>query len=111
MEPPASRFTTARDAQPAADLAVLAEARSGDEWVTRHVATNGVITVAYQQISVGKHREGRTVDVRARSETLESQGRQRTDQNRRPHQERSHPQKAGSRPLTKSDPKVSRINR
>ena len=71
MEPPASRFTTARDAQPAADLAVLAEARSGDEWVTRHVATNGVITVAYQQISVGKHREGRTVDVRARSETLE----------------------------------------
>jgi hypothetical protein len=35
------------------------------------VATNGVITVAYQQISVGKHREGRTVDVRARAETLE----------------------------------------
>ncbi len=54
-----------------ADLAALAEARSGDEWVTRHVATNGIITVAYQQISVGKHRVGRTVDVRARTDTLE----------------------------------------
>ena len=72
MEPPASRFRIARDdAERTADLAALAEARLGDEWVTRHVATNGVITVAYQQISVGKHREGRTVDVRARAETLE----------------------------------------
>ena len=71
MEPPASRFTTARNSELSADLGALADARLGDEWITRHVATNGIITVAYQQISVGKHRVGRTVDVRARSETLE----------------------------------------
>jgi hypothetical protein len=51
--------------------AAVPEARLGDEWISRHVATNGVITVAYQQISVGKHRQGRTVDVRARAHTLE----------------------------------------
>lgn len=71
MEPPVSRFSAPRDVGRAPDLDALADARSGDEWVTRHVATNGVITVAYQQISVGKHREGRTVDVRARTQTLE----------------------------------------
>lgn len=71
MQPPASRFNPAAESERPADLEALAEARQGDEWITRHVATNGVITVAYQQISVGKHREGRTVDVRARPETLE----------------------------------------
>ena len=71
MQPPASRFTTARNDQRPADLAALAEARLGDEWISRHVATNGVITVAYQQISVGQHRQGHTVDIRARADTLE----------------------------------------
>lgn len=71
MEPPVSRFGASPHADLVADLGALAEARLGDEWITRHVATNGVITVAYQQISVGKHRAGRTVDVRARAQTLE----------------------------------------
>lgn len=71
MQPPAVRFVSVVERGRPADLAALAEARAGDEWITRHVATNGIITVAYQQISVGKHREGRTVDVRARAETLE----------------------------------------
>lgn len=71
MQPPASRFGPPRSDQLPADLGALADARLGDEWITRHVATNGVITVAHQQISVGKHRQGRTVDIRARSETLE----------------------------------------
>jgi len=71
MQPPASRFETTTDYNRPADLLALADAREGDEWITRHVTTNGVITVAYQQISVGQHREGRTVDVRARSTTLE----------------------------------------
>ena len=71
MEPPINRFNAPRSPLLPPDLGALTEARLGDEWVTRHVATNGVITVAYQQISVGKHRGGRTVDVRARAETLE----------------------------------------
>ena len=35
------------------------------------MATNGVITVAYQQLSVGKHREGHTVDVHVLPQLLE----------------------------------------
>jgi len=71
MAPPLSRFEADRAAELPADLGALAEARLGDEWISRHVATNGIITVAYQQISVGKHREGRKVDVRARPGILE----------------------------------------
>ena len=73
MEPPVVRFSAAVERAPQldADLEALAADRSGDEWITRHVATNGVITVAYQQISVGKHREGRTVDVHAGPTVLE----------------------------------------
>ncbi len=72
MEPPISRFHAPTDVSDrAADLAALAEARLGDEWLTRLVTTNGVITVTYQQISVGKHRAGRTVDIRARGQVLE----------------------------------------
>ena len=37
--------------------------RSSDDWVTRKVTAVGVITVAHQQISVGKQRAGRIVDV------------------------------------------------
>jgi transposase len=68
------RFSTRpAPAAPSLDphLEALAAARSGSEWITRHVATNGVVTVAYQQLSVGRHREGRTVDVRVLPELLE----------------------------------------
>jgi hypothetical protein len=33
------------------------------DWITRKVSVNGVITVAWQQISVGKHREGRRLPL------------------------------------------------
>ena len=73
MVPPLSRFSASGDRGPQLDVDThaLAPERSGDEWITRHVATNGVITVAYQQISVGKHREGRTVDVHVLAGVLE----------------------------------------
>jgi hypothetical protein len=74
MVPPAQRFYANRDRlAPELDphLEALHASRSGDDWITRHVATNGVITVAYQQLSVGKHREGRTVDVHVHPEILE----------------------------------------
>jgi hypothetical protein len=62
MAAPADRFTaatgtgTSSPPRPAPD-------RSGDEWITRRVGANGVICVAYQQLSVGKHRAGAVVDV------------------------------------------------
>lgn len=45
--------------------------RSGDEWVTRTVATNGVIAVSGQVLSAGKHRAGHVVDVKVTDSTLE----------------------------------------
>lgn len=37
--------------------------RDGDQWITRKVNSAGVVTVSWQQISVGKHRGGRKVDI------------------------------------------------
>jgi hypothetical protein len=65
----ASRFT-AREGRPADTSALLGE-RSGDGWVSRRVAVNGVISVAWQQISCGKHRAGRRVDVHVQGPTLQ----------------------------------------
>jgi transposase InsO family protein len=42
-----------------------------DEWVTRKVSSAGVVTVAWQQISVGKHRGGRKVDIHVTGELLQ----------------------------------------
>jgi transposase InsO family protein len=74
MATPADRFVLRRD-KPAPELdphlEAMADARSGDEWITRKVSVNGVITVAWQQLSVGTHREGRRVDVHVLPELLE----------------------------------------
>jgi transposase InsO family protein len=44
---PAERFATrAQNAGPALELSVLADRRIGDDWVTRRVASNGIICVA-----------------------------------------------------------------
>jgi transposase InsO family protein len=75
MATPAERFAAAGDGprRPELDphLDALADARQGDEWITRKVSVNGVITVAWQQLSVGRHREGRRVDVHVLPEILE----------------------------------------
>ena len=74
MATPAERFTAASDPRPPEldpHLDALTDARAGDEWITRKVSVNGVITVAWQQLSVGRHREGRRVDVHVLPEILE----------------------------------------
>ena len=64
MAVPASRFFTARaDERPADASALEPVDRSGDDWIARRVSAVGVICVAWQQISVGRHRAGRTVDI------------------------------------------------
>jgi len=45
--------------------------RESDEWVTRKVSSAGVVTVSWQQISVGKHRGGRKVDIHVNEELLQ----------------------------------------
>jgi len=37
--------------------------RNGEQWVTRKVATNGIVSGGYQQVSVGKHYGGSACDV------------------------------------------------
>ena len=37
--------------------------RNGEQWVCRKVACNGVVSVGYQQVSVGKHYAGSACDV------------------------------------------------
>lgn len=62
MATPVSRFTAAEPGRPADVDAVLGE-RSGDDWISRTITTNGIISVAWQEISCGKHRAGRRVDI------------------------------------------------
>ena len=74
MATPAGRFLIARDrSAPDLDphLVALHDTRDPDEWITRKVSVNGVITVAWQQISVGRHRERHRVDVHVLPELLE----------------------------------------
>jgi hypothetical protein len=61
---PAERFATrSADGGSARDLTALAERRIGDDWISRRVASNGVISVSWQQFSVDKHHGGELVDV------------------------------------------------
>jgi transposase InsO family protein len=70
MATPASRFAVADRGRPADASALLGE-RSGEGWISRRVAMNGVISVAWQQISCGKHRAGRRVDIHVDGPTLQ----------------------------------------
>lgn len=71
MNAPASRcFTTRADARPTGDTALASVDRAGDDWIARRVSAVGIVCVAWQQISVGKHRARRTVDIQVGSELL-----------------------------------------
>lgn len=60
-EPPASRFQ--REGSPARVLVRQRPERDGEQWVARKVGANGIVCVAYQQVSVGKHYGGSACDV------------------------------------------------
>jgi transposase InsO family protein len=70
MATPASRFTPTPTGPPADDSALLGE-RTGEGWISRRVAVNGIISVSWQQISCGKHRAGRRVDILVQGPTLQ----------------------------------------
>jgi transposase InsO family protein len=73
MQTPAERFGLRPDAapRPPLDTAAMVKDRSGDDWISRSVSVNGVISVSNQVFSVGKHRHGSIVDVRVRQDLLE----------------------------------------
>ena len=70
MATPASRFTPT-PADPPADHSALLGERTGEGWISRRVAANGIISVSWQQISCGKHRAGRRVDISVHGPTLQ----------------------------------------
>ena len=74
METPATRFTTTpRPARPTASTAATTSPpdRDGPGWVSRRVGANGVVSVAWQQVSVGKHRAGADCDVYVTDQLLQ----------------------------------------
>lgn len=68
MATPAERFTPS----PRPLVPVTAgEQRAGQQWVCRKVGANGVVSVSWQQVSVGKHRAGARCDVLVTEEVLQ----------------------------------------
>jgi transposase InsO family protein len=66
MATPAERFYARRDEtapELPLDLRAVSDERSGEDWISRTVTVNGVISVSAQAFSVGKHRCGHIVDV------------------------------------------------
>jgi transposase InsO family protein len=57
---PASRFQVR---EPSRRQPALQPERNGEQWVCRKVARNGVVSVGYQQVSVGKNYGGSACDV------------------------------------------------
>jgi hypothetical protein len=53
------------------DSSALLGERTGEAWISRRVASKGIISVAWQQISCGKYRAGRRVDVHFQGPTLQ----------------------------------------
>jgi hypothetical protein len=71
MATPAQRYVAQSGPSLPLDDRALADERNGDDWITRTVASTGVISVAWQVFSVGKHRSGEVVDVRVSDTMLE----------------------------------------
>jgi transposase InsO family protein len=68
---PVQRFTAPKVGTRPADDGALHQDRSGSDWIARRVAPHGVVCVAWQQISVGKHRAGHDVDIHVQDEMLQ----------------------------------------
>jgi transposase InsO family protein len=69
---PASRFAAQGPRRPAVAVpAQRAPERAGEQWVARKIGANGVVSVGWQQVSVGKHRAGERCDVLVDAELLQ----------------------------------------
>ena len=70
MATPADRFTVTDPGRPV-ETSALSDERSGEDWISRRITTNGVISVAWQEISCGKHRAGHRVDIHLQGPTMQ----------------------------------------
>jgi transposase InsO family protein len=67
--PPAQRFNSAASPDHSEPGEVIPD-RTGDQWVSRKVCANGIVCVAWQQVSVGRHRAGERCDVHVDGDIL-----------------------------------------
>jgi transposase InsO family protein len=70
MITPAERFAAGTVLRPVAAPTSARQDRSGDDWVSRRVTTNGVVSVAWQQVCVGAHYAGSRCDVHVDGQLL-----------------------------------------
>jgi transposase InsO family protein len=70
MVTPAERFAAGAALRPPTAPATTREDRSGDDWVSRRVTTNGVVSVAWQQVCLGAHYAGARCDVHVDGDLL-----------------------------------------
>jgi transposase InsO family protein len=71
MATPAQRFTASPAMTPIATPAPSGtEERTGSDWVSRRVTTNGVVCVSWQQVCLGRHYAGSRCDVHIDGELL-----------------------------------------
>ena len=71
MLTPAQRFTAGPSAAPIEVAGPSGrDERTGSDWVSRRVTTNGVVCVSWQQVSLGRHYAGSRCDVHVDGELL-----------------------------------------
>jgi hypothetical protein len=70
MATPAQRFTPAAAVNPSTPAAAAGGDRGGQDWISRRVTSNGVVCVAWQQVSIGRHYAGQRCDVHVDGQLL-----------------------------------------
>ncbi|OBJ19344.1 IS481 family transposase [Mycobacterium colombiense] len=70
MATPAQRFGAGAPASPPSMPTSARTERGGDNWISRRVTTNGVVCVAWQQVSIGRYYAGQRCDVHVDGELL-----------------------------------------
>ncbi|SOJ56074.1 hypothetical protein MSIMFB_03550 [Mycobacterium simulans] len=70
MATPTEKFAVGAVRTPLSAANLTREDRIGDDWVSRRVTTNGVVSVAWQQVCVGSHYAGSRCDVHVDGQLL-----------------------------------------
>lgn len=70
MATPAERFAAGAPVSTPAAMTTPPQDRSGQDWVSRRVCSNGIVCVSWQQVSVGRHHAGARCDVHVDGELL-----------------------------------------
>jgi integrase-like protein len=70
MATPAERFAAGAMRTPLSASTTTREDRTGEQWVSRRVTTNGVVSVAWQQVCLGAHHAGSRCDVHVDGDLL-----------------------------------------